>query len=186
MRLTSRSIVMDHLDNHIGSQNCDIAYIYFDAQDQEQQKSENVFASLLKQLILHSKYESSMINNIYHRHLARKIIPDFNEFLDSIISVCKLLSEIFIVLDTLDEAEKDYRCKVLMDLSHIFERVKILTIDRPHIAVLEYFKFSSIIEIQARDDDLRRYLEIELMKKGLTGNLKEIIITKLLLKTNGL
>ena len=177
---------MDHLANRIGSQNCGLAYFYFDTQDQEHQTAENVFASLLKQLVLRSKYESPTVNNMYDRHIACNTMPDFNEFLASIKSVCKLLSETFIVLDALDEAEDHCRRKVLTGLSSIFDHVKILATGRPYIAELQYFKFSSNIGIQANDDDLRRYLESELMEKELTENLKEMIVTKLLMKTNGL
>ena len=172
---------MEYLNKRFSSQNCGIAYIYFDAQDQEHQTAQNVFASLLKQLVLHSKAESPTVNHMYKQHNVRKTMPDLNELVKCIISVCALFSDAYIILDALDEAKDNCLRKVLTGL----QDVKVLATGRTHIASRAYFTFSSTMEIQAKDDDIRRYLEINLMERNMTDQLRQQIITKLSSKTKG-
>jgi hypothetical protein len=80
--LTSRSIVIDHLEKQVGSQNCGIAYIYFDSQDQQHQTALNVFARLLKQLAVRSKQKSHTLIDMYSRHQDRGTLPGFTELSD--------------------------------------------------------------------------------------------------------
>jgi hypothetical protein len=186
--LTSRSIVVDHLEKRVDSQNCGIAYIYFDSQDQEHQTALNVFSSLLKQLAVRSKQKSLKLNNMHSRHQARGTRPDLTEIVDCIISVCTLFSANFIILDALDESDESCRPKVLKELSRLLESksVKVLATGRPHIPVLENFEFSSTKQVRADIHDLRHYLENKLNERTLSEKLKERIVAELLAKANGL
>jgi hypothetical protein len=177
------------LEDRIYSQNCGLAYVYFDSQDQEHQTALNILQSLLKQLAVCSKEKSPTLNNMYSRHQARRTRPDSTELVACIVSLCTLFSATFIILDALDEAEKSCRRKVLNGLSRVLESkgVKVLATGRPHIPSLESFKFASTIQVRADICDLRLYLETKLMETTLENmELKEKIVDVLSTKANGL
>ena len=188
MSLTSRSIVIDRLEKRVGSQNCSIAFIYFDSQDQQHQTALNVFASLLKQLAVRSKQKSPTLIDMYSQHQARGTLPSFTELSDCIESVCTLVSTSFIILDALDECEESVRCKVLQELGRIkCKSVKVLATGRPHILGLENFKFSLTLQVKADIHDLRHYLEKKLAQTTLENmELKEQIVNDLSKKADGL
>jgi hypothetical protein len=186
--LISRSIVVDNLEASLNSQNCGIAYIYFNSLNHEHQTALNVFASLLKQLAVRSKEKSSTLNTTYNRHHTRRTRPDLADLVDCIDSVCALFSASFIILDALDECEESHRRQVLKELSRLeCKSVKVLATGRQHIAGLENFKFSSTIQVRADIHDLRRYLENKLTETTLENmELKERIVDVLSTKANGL
>jgi hypothetical protein len=177
------------LEDRVYSQNCGIAYVYFDSQDQEHQTVLNIFQSLLKQLAVCSKEKSPTLNNIYIRHRTRGTRPDSVELVACISSICTLFSVTFIILDALDEAEKSCRLKVLNGLSQVLEGkgVKLLATGRPHIVSPESFKFCSTIQVRADIRDLKLFLETKLMETILEDTkLKERIVDELPTKANGL
>jgi hypothetical protein len=186
--LTSRSIVVDHLEKHVDSQNCGIAYIYFDSQDQQHQTALNVFASLLKQLAVRSKQKSPTLIGMHSRHQARGTLPGFTELGDCLESVCTLVSASFIILDALDECEESIRHKVLQELGRLkCKSVKVLATGRPHIVGLGNFKFSLTLPVKADIHDLRHYLERKLAETTLENmELKERIVDELSKKADGL
>jgi hypothetical protein len=187
--LTGRSIVVDHLEDRLYTQNTGIAYIYFDSQDQEHQTAPNVFSSLLKQLAVCSKETSPTVTNMYSRHDARGTRPDSTELVACIVSICRLFSATFIILDALDEAENNCRREVLKELSRVLESkgVKVLASGRPYIASIESFGFSSTIQVRADIRDLTAFLEIKLMETTLESTeLKKKIVDVLSTKANGL
>jgi Cdc6-like AAA superfamily ATPase len=98
------SIVVDDLNTRFSNDpTIGIAYIYCNFQRQDEQKAEDLLASLLKQL---SQGRSSLPDNVkslYDCYRDKRTRPSFDEILRTLQFVTGMYSRVFIVIDALDE-----------------------------------------------------------------------------------
>jgi hypothetical protein len=157
------SIVVDYLytkfqkDTDIG-----IAYLYCNFRRRDEQKAEELLASLLKQLAQGRSLPES-VKYLYDSHKDRPTRPTFNEISGILQSVSALYSRIFIIVDALDECQTSYGCRTKF-LNEIFTLqakfgANIFITLRFNSEINENFKDSIRLEIRARDHDMQRYLE---------------------------
>jgi hypothetical protein len=120
-------------------------------------------SSLVKQLAEGQSSLSGDIKSLYDKHKAKRTRPSSTDLLSVLQSVAAMYSKVFIVLDALDECEASNGC--LQDfLSEIFSfrarlGANIFATSRPSHVVTEEFKNSTVLEIRARDEDVRKYLD---------------------------
>jgi hypothetical protein len=94
-----------HDDGNIG-----IAYLYCNFR-QEKQKSEDLLASLLKQLTRDRSSFPDSVKSLHSSHKEKQTRPLLGELLQALQSVAALYSRVFIIVDALDECRTPDDCR---------------------------------------------------------------------------
>ncbi|RSM04459.1 hypothetical protein CEP52_006828 [Fusarium oligoseptatum] len=84
-----------------------IAYIYCNFQQQDEQKAEDLLASVLKQLAQRQSTLSAEVKDLYNRHQKNRTIPSLEETSRTLHSVAATYLRVFIIADALDECRTD-------------------------------------------------------------------------------
>ena len=140
-----------------------IAYLYCNFRRRDEQKADDLLASLLKQL---SQGQSSLPDNVralYGQHEKKRTRPLIDEISRAIQSVAAMYSRVSIIVDALDECQVSDGCRSKL-LSEIFDfqakcGANVLATSRFIPEIAEKFKGSTSLEIRASDGDVRKYLE---------------------------
>ncbi|KAH0536092.1 hypothetical protein FGG08_006997, partial [Glutinoglossum americanum] len=158
------SIVVDNLIRRsLNNPSIGIAYLYCNFRKQEEQKAEDLLASLLKQL---SQGQSSLpdsVRALYGRHRQKGTRPLFDETARALQSVATIYSRVFIAIDALDECQVSGDCRSRF-LSEIFNlqvkcEANIFATSRFVPEITEKFNGSMLLEIYASNEDVRKYLK---------------------------
>jgi hypothetical protein len=139
-----------------------VAHIYCNFRRHAEQKIHDLLASLLKQLVESQSSLPEIVKNLYIRHKLKRTRPSLDEPLESLQAVTELYSRVFIVVDALDKCQTSSRCRSQF-LSSMFNlaaktEVKIFATSRSIIDIEKEFKGCLSLEILARDEDIRTYL----------------------------
>jgi Cdc6-like AAA superfamily ATPase len=140
-----------------------IAYIYCNFKRKHEQTLEDLLLNLLKQLAQSQFSLSNNVKILYEHHQQKRTRPLFDELSRALQSVAAMYSRVFIIVDALDECQASDGCRARF-LSEIFTlqakaRANLFATSR-HISNIEKaFKRSTLIEIRASEEDVRRYLD---------------------------
>ncbi|KAJ5192088.1 hypothetical protein N7449_008230 [Penicillium cf. viridicatum] len=137
-----------------------IAYIYCNFNRQDQQKAQVLLLSLLKQLSQKRTAVPDAVKDLYKRYKTTSTRPRFDEISKALHSVVSTYSDVFIVVDALDECESTCRTRVLGEIMkiHASAGVNVLATSRP-TEINDLFKSGDFLEIRAHENDVRRYLD---------------------------
>ena len=158
------SIMVDDLITRFqNDQTVSIAYIYCNFRRKDEQKIDDLLASLLKQLAQGQSSLPDSVKDLYDRHKVKRTRPSLDETLKSLHSVAAMYSRVFIVIDALDECQVSDNCRSRF-LSEIFNlQVKyganIFATSRFIPEITEKFNGSTLLEIRARGEDVQKYLD---------------------------
>jgi len=159
------SIVVNHLHTKFGSDpRTGIAYLYCNFRRQDEQSATNMLASILKQLALGRPQMPAVVERLHENHHAKQTRPSLGEVVTELHAVSSAYSKSFILVDALDECciSEGARQVFISELLHLQARVRsnIFVTSRinPQIA-RELGSACICVEIQASDDDVRRYLD---------------------------
>ena len=158
------SIVVENLLTRFkNKQSVGIAYVYCNFRSQDQQRAEDLLASLLKQLIQGRPSLPESVKSLHNKHKDRHTRPSFDELSRTLQSVAGLYSRVFIIVDALDEcrATDGSRLRFLTETLALQSRhgVNVFTTSRFIPEVTEKFKNSISLEIRASSEDVGRYLD---------------------------
>ncbi|KAJ7291390.1 ankyrin repeat-containing domain protein [Mycena rebaudengoi] len=84
--------------------------------------------------------------------------PSLDEVCDIVRSTVAEWSKVFIVVDALDEYPEARR-RILLDTLAAIGAVSLLLTSRPNIAPKSFFPTVPVLEIRAREEDIRRYID---------------------------
>ncbi|KAI3337266.1 hypothetical protein HD806DRAFT_518169 [Xylariaceae sp. AK1471] len=161
------SIVVDNLldlyraDNSVG-----ICYIFLNFRRKDEQKLDDLMASLLKQLA-HNRpaLPSGSVKLLHDRHKKTRTRPSFDELCQALCSVISEYSRVFVVIDALDECQIADNCRSnfiseLLNLSSGLE-VNVFATSRgiPEITSRFIVGGAGVREIRASDHDIVRYVD---------------------------
>ena len=177
-----------------GEADIGIAYLYCNFRRQDEQKADDLLASLLKQL---SQERASLPDNVkalYERHKDERTRPSFDEISRTLQSVTALFSRVFIIIDALDECRTTDGCRTRLltttFLAQAKSRVNIFATSRLLPEVTERFEGSMSLEIRATEEDVRRYLDSCMFRLpafvGRSPDLQEEIKTGIVLLVKGM
>lgn len=158
------SIVIDYLSSKFfNDSKVGLAYIYCNFQRQNEQRIDDLLASLLKQLAENQNSVPESVRELYQKHKATRTRPSLDEVARVLGSTASLYSRIFIVVDALDEcqASKDCRTRLLSELFSLQKehRTSILATSRPISDIMDCFSKGVSLEIRASAADVERYLD---------------------------
>jgi hypothetical protein len=158
------SIVIEHLlDQFRETQDIGIAYIYCNFRRKDEQKLDNMLASLLKQLseVKHSLPEA--ILDLYDQHKTKPTRPSTDELSIALQSVSATYERVFIVVDALDECQTDGRCrdKFLREVFVLQDKCKanVFMTSRLIPDISRVFDGKPCVEIRATKEDMEKYLD---------------------------
>ncbi|KAE8374950.1 ankyrin repeat-containing domain protein [Aspergillus bertholletiae] len=159
------SFVIDYLCQNYQrglDMNVGIAYVYFEWKE-PQISRHDLLLSLLSLLIRPSIPEA--VRRFYKQHKKRATLPSSEDIMGMLISVIEGYKKTFIIVDALDECNGSVgsQSEVLATLFSLQDKTRAnLFVTSRHIRTIET-KFqqrgSIILEIHARDEDIRRYLD---------------------------
>lgn len=170
-----------------------IAYLYCDFRRQDEQKAEDLLASLLKQLTQGLPSLPDTVKSLYDRHTVKGTRPSLDEISKSLQSVAVLYSRVFIIVDALDEcrASDGSRARFLAEAFNLQAkcRANLFATSRLIPEITEKFDRSISLEIRASAEDVRRYVHSHISRLpsfvGYNPELQEDIETEIINPADG-
>ena len=158
------SIVVEELTTRFSNDpTIGIAYIYCNFRRQDEQKIDNLLASLLKQLAESQLSLPATVKELYDRHKTKRTRPPLDEISRSLEAVTKLYTRVFIIVDALDECQvsNGSRQRFLSGLSNLQAKcgANLFATSRPISSIEKELEGNAKLEIRATEEDVRRYLE---------------------------
>lgn len=154
------SIVIDALTARFEScKNVGIAYIYCNFRRQAEQKAEDLLISLLKQLAHGPPMIPADIKSLFEKHKYKGTRPTFHEISQVLRTTIGLYSNVWIVLDALDECS--CRSRFLPEIMKLRSTlgVKIFATSRFNSEIIGIFGDSISLEIRASPEDIHGYID---------------------------
>jgi hypothetical protein len=188
-------MVVDWLASRYQDQKAAVLYFYCSYKEEELHTPQSVMASLLKQIIQHLPSLPEGLNKLHDKHRQKKTRPDLNELTHLITQEAKPFSDVFVVIDALDEfSDRDSRRSTLLDeFEKLPQNVRILVTSRYSQRIDERFQGVPHIEVRAADEDVKRYVIARCNKETflagrvlLNQALKEEIIDTIVKKSQGM
>ena len=140
-----------------------IVYIYCNFKRQEEQKINDLLASLLKQLGESQPSLPVTVKKLYDQHKTKRTRPSLDELSSCLQSTIITYSRVFIIIDAFDECQISHSCRSLF-LSELFNfqtqyGANLFVTSRFIPDITGHFQESISLEIRAGEYDVRRYLD---------------------------
>lgn len=147
-----------------------IAYIYCNFRRKDEQKAQDLIASLLKQLSEERSPLPDITKSLYNKHKEKRTRPSLDEISRALQSVAAMYSRVIIIVDALDECQALDSCRMTF-LTEILglqykTRANIFLTSRYLPEIIERLRGSITCEIRAHNDDVRRYLDGRIWQSG--------------------
>ncbi|KIW67300.1 hypothetical protein PV04_06564 [Phialophora macrospora] len=158
------SIVVDDLITRFQNDTTTgIGFIYCNFRRNDEQRIEDLLASLLKQLARSQSSLPDSVKTLYDRHKDKNTRPSSDEISRALQFVVTLYSRVFIVIDALDECQISDGCRSNL-LSRIFSLqaetgINFFATSRSIPDIEREFTGYPSREIIASEEDVRRYLD---------------------------
>ena len=155
------AIVVDDVYSRFqGDTSIGIAYLYCDFKLQNQQSPKTLLATLLKQLAQKQNSIPELVQTLYRKSRSKRVRPTLGDISTMLRYVSTLYSDIFIIVDALDECHKTSLGTLLDEIFYLQQRTRarIFSTSRYNLEVVERFRGSVSLEIRASDEDVQKYL----------------------------
>ncbi|KAJ7469684.1 hypothetical protein FB451DRAFT_1136338 [Mycena latifolia] len=160
------SVVVNHLRSQFPTGDPGIACIYLNHKETEVQTPLNLLASVWKQLVVDTSI-SPAVHQLYSHHRSRDIRPSLAEVFGILQSTVGQHSKVYIIVDALDECPEDQQTILLEHLSMLRgANTRLMFTSRPHVTLEEFFPSLLGLEIHATEDDLRKYVDRQILKSS--------------------
>ncbi|KAI0428933.1 ankyrin repeat-containing domain protein [Xylaria sp. FL1042] len=156
------SIIVDNLHSRFNDEpDVGVAYLYCSFRRADDQKAEDLLASLLKQLAQKRSSLPDSVVSLYRHHKKERKSLSFNQISNTLRFVAAMYSQVFIVVDALDE------CPVYSSsrfLSEIFTlqatcTANIFATSRFIPEIVQKFEHGMSLEIRASKQDIYSYVD---------------------------
>lgn len=145
-----------------------ILYLYCNFRRQDEQKVEDLLASLLKQLAHGPSRLPDAIQSLYNMHQGERTRPSLDEISKALQSVAAMYSRVFIVVDALDECQvsNGSRTRFLSEISNLQTTcgANFFATSRFIPEIVKNFGKSLSLEIRANKRDIETYLEANMRR----------------------
>jgi hypothetical protein len=145
-----------------------VAYYFFDSRWKESLSIITFLRSILHQVLPIDSVSPAILlrlRGMFDSSIESRE-PDFSELQQLITDICTTLTqtEVFFVIDGLDELDKDARKSVLLFLRTMQARVKIFGASQPEIDMTAFSDSCKTINITVRDseNDIRNFIHVRL------------------------
>ena len=167
------SIVAEHLwetfpEKAFQDHKTGIAVLYCSYKRGEEQRDVNLLAALLKQLAQGQQLIPEPVKSLYEHHKTRKSRPSSDEISTSLLATSKSYSQVFIIIDALDECRDDdgTRAKLLSRIRNLQTQsnVKLMATSRLITKIEQEFEKDIRLDVRASNDDVERYLDSQMSR----------------------
>lgn len=149
--------------NEAMKNNRGVAVMYIKYNEPEQ-TLENLLGSLLRQLIESADGIPSAVLQLYDHHRHRNTAPSLDDLCGSLLLVIDSFTEVFVIIDALDECSEELRWELLERLETIQPHVHLLITSRFLDSINEELKSFSRIEIKAHRADIELFIDQQIKK----------------------
>ncbi|OIW26857.1 hypothetical protein CONLIGDRAFT_581605, partial [Coniochaeta ligniaria NRRL 30616] len=166
-KTTLASMVIHWLESRYQDPNTAVIYMFCSYKEEDTQTPEHLMASLLKQILQHKAVLPEDVRRLYQTHINRNTRPGLEEITPLLVQEVKTCSDVFVVIDALDECSdrEDKRARLLDGIQKLPPNSHILITSRYSPKIEESFKDVPQIDIQATNDDVKRYVQGRIAKE---------------------
>jgi len=179
------AVVIEYLINHYyNDPNVGIAYIYCNFRRNDEQRLDDLLASLLRQLAESRSSLPRPVTELYKRHKTKRTRPSTDELSKALQDISASFSRAFILVDALDECQVSNGCRARF-IEEVFSLqarcgVTLFMTSRFIPEITDKFDKSCWLEIRATKEDVERYLEDRIKQssriiQGMQGEITAII-----------
>jgi len=161
--ILTATVIEDLNQRFAADQSVSVAYIYFNFRRQFEHQPRELLGCLLKQLASQQPAIPFALQALYEKHQGNRTKPDIHEIMDTLTSVARIYSRVFLVVDALDECRSDARCRnnFLENLATLQEKTNtscFLT-SRSIPEIEDLYSSCPSLEIVASNEDLSIYID---------------------------
>ncbi|KAJ7024880.1 ankyrin repeat-containing domain protein [Mycena alexandri] len=188
------SMVVDHLSAaYRNNRDIGVACIYLNHKEADTQTPSRLLAGLWRQLIL-DRDIGSIAENLYKQHQEKGTAPSLEEVFNVLGSSLKEFSQVFIIVDAMDEYPEFQREILLKHLAVMGSNVNLMITSRPNISP-ESSSFPNLetLDIQAAPGDIQAYINAQIESSPHLSRhirrkpeLQEEILTKVMDTADGM
>jgi hypothetical protein len=188
------AIVVNHLGDRFPRRDeVGIAVLYFSYSMRGEQTKEKLLAGLLRQLVKREHCYSETVQSLYEQCKSAGRRPLLNDMVVLLDYVAGTFSQVFVVVDALDECEGTEwspLVRELRGLQTMFPALRLMFTFRPHVVVLEKMANATTINIRAHPSDLEHYVVMQLSRLSKhvteTANLRRDVIQGIVKAADGM
>jgi hypothetical protein len=185
-------MVVDHLHAKSQNENIGVACMYLNHKEAEDQTPVKLLFSLWRQFIF-GRDLGSFAKKLYQQHQEKCTTPTLDEVMDLLCLTITDFSQIYIIIDAVDEYPETQRQILLDCLAMRSLPVNLMITSWPHIAPDSSLPNPTTLEIQANEEDIRKYVDAQIhmllrLKKHVQSqaNLQEEIHSKITHTVDGM
>lgn len=172
---------------------CAIAYIYFDYQERMAQTARNVLISLVKQLLEYlgpKAWPEQLLEKLQSKNASTRGLLNIHN-LSQLLTLCaQQFTKTFLIFDALDEFENSSdRRKLFALLNDARKRnpgIKIFVTSPPHLSVNGCLDTAKVLSVEAHIDDIEIYIRNHLEYSGYDPRIVDEIVAKILASADGM
>ncbi|KAJ7742082.1 ankyrin repeat-containing domain protein [Mycena metata] len=187
------SMVVNYLGTQSKGQNTGVACIYLNHKEIDDQTPSRLLAGLWRQLIL-DRDIGPIAERLYKQHRGKGTAPSLEEVVNVLNSSLEEFSQVFIIVDAMDECPDFQRKVLLKQLAALGSNVNLMITSRPNISA-DSSSFSNLVvlDIQAAAGDIQAYINAQIesspyLPKHIQRRpeLREEILTKVIDTADGM
>ncbi|KAJ7589272.1 hypothetical protein C8J56DRAFT_784516, partial [Mycena floridula] len=159
-----KTILSQHLCSIILQPNIAVVFIYCDYRRQEEQTPTQLLGSILKQLVQQHPVLSNHLLTLHRTCLSQHAFPSITELFDALQTEVLLYSQVYIVVDALDESSESNQARELFFPTHpqglgsLLNHIHLLVTSRDILSISQEFENIPRIPIEAHSKDLETYI----------------------------
>jgi hypothetical protein len=163
--------VVEFLESDLPIQDIALAFIYCNHKAKLSQTIEYFVSAIVRQVVERRQVIPEDVRTLYTKHRGKDIRPTCTEYVNLLQSLAKECSEVYIVIDALDECiDKDGQLiwnDLLTKLKDTVSNLRLLYTSRHIDNPAEILAGSTLIDIRASEADIRTYVQGQLSSKDV-------------------
>jgi Cdc6-like AAA superfamily ATPase len=141
-----------------------IACLYCEYERQKDQTPHSLLAAVLRQLADQSIPFPKSVEELYRLHYTAKTHHSFDEISSVLTNAIRKFSQVFLVVDALDECSEKNCRELLSNLQDLQKKtgIKLLATSRHTVDFRRNFEECAMLEIKANESDVRAVLDSQM------------------------
>jgi hypothetical protein len=156
-----RSMVVGHLGTQFTGKNIGVACIYLNHKEADNQTPSRLLAGLWRQLVL-DRDIGSIAENLYKQHQEKCTTPSLEEVVTVLSSSLKEFSQVFIIVDAIDEYPEFRREILLKQLAAMGSNMTLMITSRPNISAGPELPDVETLEIAPTPEDIQNFVNAQI------------------------
>jgi Cdc6-like AAA superfamily ATPase len=154
------AIAIDHLLNLAQNSAFGVAYVYCNYKSQEDQDTASILKAILRQLGQSRPSALGPVERLHHKYASRRTRLSLDDTFSAIRDVVAQYPYVFIVVDALDECQRETRHQLLSKLFALQKEadVRLLATSRFVLDVEDALRPAIRLEVKASNEDVRQFV----------------------------